>query len=59
MKSFLKKMRKNESGQGIVEYVLLLLIVVGVLTLLRKPIQDAIMGKVGTLESDISNFGGN
>lgn len=54
---FLSKMRaglrrnllKNQSGQGATEYILLLVVVVGLVLAFKKPIMEKMQGKVGDL----------
>lgn len=54
---FLSKMRaglrknllKNQSGQGATEYILLLVVVVGLVLAFKKPIMEKMSGKVGDL----------
>lgn len=57
-KSFSKKMFKNESGQGATEYILLLVVVVALVLMFKNQIKSAVSGKLGELESSISNFSG-
>lgn len=57
MKKFFKKMKQNESGQGIIEYILLLVVVVAIVVLFRDRIQQTISGKVEQVGSDIESFG--
>jgi hypothetical protein len=51
------RMRKNllngRSGQGATEYILLLVVVVGLVMVFRKPIQDAIQKKTDSLSADM------
>ncbi|MBC7466379.1 MAG: hypothetical protein H7256_10335 [Bdellovibrio sp.] len=54
---FLSKMRaglrrnllKNQSGQGATEYILLLVVVVGLVLAFKKPIMEKMKGKVDSL----------
>ncbi len=58
--SLMKKLWKDESGQGATEYVLLVVVVVALVMLFRTRIYDALSEKLGTLAQDIIGFqGGN
>jgi Flp pilus assembly pilin Flp len=46
-----KNLIKNQSGQGATEYILLLVVVVGLVVAFKKPITDAIKSKTTALES--------
>ncbi len=48
-----KKFLKSESGQGMTEYALLLLIVIALVTIFKKPITEAVQTKVQELSSKI------
>lgn len=52
----LKKMLKSESGQGATEYILLLVIVVGVAMALKEPIKRALGDKITDIEGGIQGF---
>ncbi len=59
---FKKRMTKsltNEKGQGMTEYILLLVMVVGLVVLFKGQITEIIKQKVTDLSSDISGFNGN
>lgn len=47
--NFLKKLWKDESGQGATEYILLLVVIVGLVLMFGPKIQEIIKGKVGEL----------
>ncbi len=51
-----KNIWKDESGQGAVEYILLLVLVVGVISLFREKFQNAINGAGDKLRDKIQNF---
>lgn len=51
-----KNIWKDESGQGAVEYILLLVVVVGVIALLKDKISPALDQAVGKLSGKIGNF---
>ena len=55
-KQFSKQLIKNNKGQGMVEYILLLVVVVAIITAFKEPIKNAVMTKVGTLSESISSF---
>jgi hypothetical protein len=54
-KNFTKKLLKNQSGQGATEYILLLVVVVGLVMLFKKDIQSIISTKIGDLKNDIGS----
>lgn len=59
MRSFLntiKKLWKDESGQGATEYILLLVIVVAIALLFRKQISGIVESKIGEIGGAISGF---
>jgi hypothetical protein len=45
---------KNEKGQGTAEYILLLVIVVGLVLAFKKPITDAVNDKISGLTDSIN-----
>ncbi len=49
--NFFKKLWKDESGQGATEYILLLVVIVGIIIVFKEPIKNAVMGKVQDLQS--------
>lgn len=61
MKKMIKKSRrlfKNEKGQGMVEYILLLVIVIGLLMAFKGQIASVIKGKTEQVGNDINSFNG-
>lgn len=50
-----KSLANNERGQGMVEYILLLVVVVGIVLIFRKSIVSTIQGKMDSLKGDIDN----
>ena len=56
VKANIKKFLKDESGQGTVEYVLILVAVVAIAVVFGPEIKNQIMTKLGTLGSDIQGF---
>lgn len=55
---FSKKLLKNEGGQGMVEYILLLVVIVAIVMLFKGQIKTAVEGKVSELKDAISGFSG-
>lgn len=53
LKNFSKKLIKNKKGQGMVEYILLLVVVVGVVLIFKKSIMETVGEKLGSLKSDV------
>lgn len=47
--NFIRRFWKDESAQGMTEYILLLVIVVGLVVLFKDRIQNIIQGKIGEL----------
>jgi Flp pilus assembly pilin Flp len=52
----LKSIWKDESGQGAVEYILLLVVVVAIGLLFKRQITDLVSGKLGELSGAIGQF---
>lgn len=52
----LKKFWKDESAQGMTEYILLIVVVVSLAYIFRKNIQGAVSGKASNLSSEIQGF---
>lgn len=48
--NFFKKLWKDESGQGATEYILLLVVIVGIIIVFKQPIKDAVMQQVTKLQ---------
>ena len=53
LKNFSKRFLKNERGQGMVEYILLLVIVVAVVTIFKKPLMEMVSGKIDELKGAV------
>jgi Flp pilus assembly pilin Flp len=53
-----KNLIKNERGQGATEYILILVVVVGLVTIFKKPITEALKTKTDKLGGDITSFEG-
>jgi Flp pilus assembly pilin Flp len=56
MKKFLHTLWKDESAQGATEYILMLVIVVGIAMMFKDKIMKVIGGKVDQLEGQIDGF---
>jgi Flp pilus assembly pilin Flp len=56
LKKFTKRLIKNERGQGMVEYILLLVVVVAIVVLFKDKIKDVVASKVDNLSQEIGNF---
>ena len=54
LKKFSKRLMKNQRGQGIVEYVLLLVVVVAVVLMFKGPLLQMVKGKISELEDGVS-----
>lgn len=54
----LKVIWKDESGQGATEYILLLVVIVGLATLFGGEIKSAVESKISDVKSMISGFSG-
>lgn len=59
MKNKLTALWKDESAQGATEYILMLVIVVGIAMLFKNKIIGILTDKVGTLGDDIQGFSAN
>jgi Flp pilus assembly pilin Flp len=56
MKKACKQLWNDESAQGATEYILMLVIVVGIAFLFKNKIMGIITGKVNDLGDSIGNF---
>ena len=54
----IKKLWSDESGQGATEYILLLVVVVGIAMIFKDRIRGAVEGKLSDLNSQIGSFSG-
>ncbi|MBL7669133.1 MAG: hypothetical protein JNM39_01490 [Bdellovibrionaceae bacterium] len=63
LKNFSKKCSKvflkNNKGQGMVEYILLMVVIIALVTIFKDPIKTAVSDKVNSLKDSISGFTGN
>lgn len=51
-----KKLWNDESGQGATEYILLLVVVVGLAMVFKSKIMEMVNGKLGELGTNIGGF---
>lgn len=56
MKKFLHTLWKDESAQGATEYILMLVIVVGIAMMFKEKIMTVISGKVESVGGQIDSF---
>ncbi len=56
MKKFFKKLWNDESGQGMTEYILLLVVIVAIALLFGDQIKTAVTAKIGELSEGIGGF---
>lgn len=56
IKAFAQRLWNDESGQGMAEYVLLIVVIVGVAFIFKKNIQDMVQRKMGAVSEDFNNF---
>lgn len=56
MKLNLSNKRKSQSGQGMTEYILLIVVVIGIATVFKEPIKRAVSGKMQSVEGSIQGF---
>lgn len=54
--TMLKRLWNDESGQGATEYILLLVVVVGLAMVFKGRIMEIVNGKLGDLVKDIGGF---
>ena len=59
VKKKFKEILKDESGQGISEYILLVVVVVAIAALFKDKIKSAISAKMTDLEGKINGFSGD
>jgi Flp pilus assembly pilin Flp len=56
MKSIAKKLWNDESAQGATEYILLLVVVIGMVLAFKNQIKSVITGKVTEISGEIQNI---
>lgn len=54
--NFARQFLKDESGQGMAEYVLLIVVVVGVAFLFRGKITEMVRGKMDNVSTEFQGF---
>lgn len=54
LKNFAKRFWKDESAQGATEYILLLVVVVGLILVFKEPLKQMVQGKLGDLQNSIN-----
>ncbi len=59
IKNFSKRLMKNERGQGMVEYILLLVIVVAIITVFKAPIMKMVADKTEELKGAVGSINTN
>jgi Flp pilus assembly pilin Flp len=59
LKNFAKTLWNDEGGQGMAEYVLLLVIIVAIVFAFKDKIKSAITTKMDSVGSDINGFNAN
>jgi Flp pilus assembly pilin Flp len=55
-KEFIKRILKDESGQGTTEYVLLLVVLVGIAMIFRTQIKQIVSDKISEISTSIGTF---
>lgn len=56
VKQTLKALWNDESAQGATEYILLLVVVVAIVVVFKKPILEAVKGKMDELKGGMDNI---
>lgn len=56
IKAFAQRLWNDESGQGMAEYVLLIVVIVGVAFIFKGKIQAMVTSKMDSVSSDFNNF---
>ncbi|RME18006.1 MAG: hypothetical protein D6797_01265 [Bdellovibrio sp.] len=56
IKHFLKKLWKDEEAQGATEYILLIVVIVGLLVAFKEPILNMIKQKTEQVKSQVLDF---
>jgi len=55
----LKNFWNDEEAQGMMEYILLAVLVIGAVTIAKDPILNAIQGKANSMGEEMGAFSGN
>lgn len=58
-KEITKMLVEDESGQGATEYILLLVVIVGLVTMFGNDIKNVVKSKIGELSGSIGAISGN
>jgi hypothetical protein len=59
LKTKMKRIQNSQLGQGMTEYILLLVIVIAVAAVFKEPIKRAIADKMGSVSGQIQGFSGD
>jgi Flp pilus assembly pilin Flp len=59
MKNYLKQLWKDESGQGMTEYALLILVIVAIAVIFKDKIKGAVQTKMEAVSGSINDFDAN
>ena len=54
LKSAMSRFVKDESGQGATEYILLLVVVIGVIFMFGPKLKQIVQDKMGSIEGDVN-----
>lgn len=57
-KTIFGRVGRDQRGQGMTEYALLLLVVVAMVAVFKDKIKEAVSGKLGNVADEISQFSG-
>lgn len=57
MKKLFKDFAKDESAQGMVEYILILVAVIGFVMIVRRQLRGSLEKGLGTVDQGVSGFG--
>lgn len=56
LKSNISKKMKDQSGQGMLEYILLLVVIVGLVLFLKQPLKDQVESIQGKLKDSVGSI---
>jgi Flp pilus assembly pilin Flp len=56
LKNAVKAMWKDESAQGATEYILLLVVVISLVFIFKKPIMEAVKGKMDDVKANMGDM---
>ncbi|PWU13682.1 MAG: hypothetical protein C5B49_14410 [Bdellovibrio sp.] len=57
LKAFAQQLWKDESGQGMAEYVLLIVVIIAVAAVFKDPIIKMVQGKMQVVSEKFGSFG--